>query len=630
MLRDSLFWLRAIEVLLRNRWLFAPQPRRDGSKLAAVLVVSRIKGVPSSAGHRVGGRRVPTLVQMRDKRWLVLLVASTKRLLCYDPAIGIVHFSQVVFRRQVDTGAGQFSRTPITRSKEAGQHAHPAGQGAGTTALALAEGAGESGFATQVNGNPLQRRNSSQEQFGNLLRIQIAGVLGGGAARILEAAILAIICLTLFLVQDRVTVQSYLMVVAMCALAAGLLLGVRFVSYACAATAAHQRQSMAWRKVVSQVVKGYDFLGFRGQQEHLLARELRDAISADLPRQGVDATAIGVTVAAMSIISVLHPLLTLMFAFFLSLVCLSMVLDRTYVAEDSLNPVQPQYRRLTQVVGALHPQTLTIVLAEITKWAVIGVSGLTLLTGRLTDVSTVFWVLTAILLIPRDFRLAVTAASGLVWTRDDVFSSTFFQGVPPRSRSTIADLRVEVERDRAVTRVSGIGRLTAALNQSDLTVSEQRRMIADAVIFTLGNLTEVSCPDRRALRIFGLGALVSEAEVEQIALENSLRGLPSGDMLSRAKKALGVATTDGVVESDPQVRTVTGSKRPHQWTSATLDHGQIYLALSVCNTDDFPVFWDMHLTIDPDTFYTLVQDTGIKRATLMTTDCFTLVEPRET
>ena len=136
--------------------------------------------------------------------------------------------------------------------------------------------------------------------------------------------------------------------------------------------------------------------------------------------------------------------------------------------------------------------------------------------------------------------------------------------VPTRRQRVLGTPDLKVRNRDAIVQIDGIASLTATLQQPDLTVREQRLIMADIVRQTIANLAAEDRLDAVGqVRIFGPGQDATQSDFEHLMIAQD-----AGNK-TNLPAPLNVRDLVDQGQQDPVLRN-----------------------LFSCSPDDFPVFWD--------------------------------------
>jgi len=151
-------------------------------------------------------------------------------------------------------------------------------------------------------------------------------------------------------------------------------------------------------------------------------------------------------------------------------------------------------------------------------------------------------------------------------------------------------------------RIDGIAPLTMALQQPDLTVREQRLIMADVVAHTIRSLPEEHRFRFGPIRIFGPGQDANQAEFELLMIARD--GQPNGSNLPVLRDARD-AMDRGL--EDPVLRDLIS-----------------------CEPGDFPVFWDVRSRLPLSDLQERADMAGCARVGHLTMGRLTVIERQGT
>lgn len=594
--RSSVFWASATLALLRHRRTFVMQTARTDCGVASALTVLNMIGrkadpvlasealnpdcagsslealrryfeeqqgieaaalaVPAASLHKIAGRAI---LHMQQQHYVVLLTCGRRGVLVFDPAMGPVYYPMADFTA-LYSGKLLEVRKPA-RSKL------PAPVGAG-----------------QVVGGARPRRLDTAALF-----------LAGLAARLLECALLLCLVAVLFLVLNHASFPSLLAIVAVIAACGGLLLLARQVRVGGEDDWARRRQSRFWRGLLRVSARDRDLNGFRGRMERDVSGTIRRGLILSLPQQAQIPAALGAMFGLTLLLIVLSPIIAAIHAGLFLCLLLLMQLDDIQVCRRSVRPGIGRYSRLGQRLGLPGKTVAPDALGEVAKWSVIGFAGFGVLLADLPPVALMFWILTAMQIVPLDFRRARVVMPLLAPA--EAVPSLVGVEVPLRRQKLLGEVPLKVARSGDMLRIEGISKLTQSLQQPDLTVREQRMIMADVVRHALGGLSEGDRPEAGAVRIFGPGQDATQADFDHLLIARETRG---GGTLPVAVKAQPVVEKQ---QKDPVLRN-----------------------LHSCAPGDLPVFWDYRNKMPVAELQARLGQTGLRHAAHLTMSRLTLVQ----
>lgn len=595
--RFDLFWPGAVRQLLRQQRHFVRQTGRSDCGVASALTVLNMLGRPADPVQAVeamdadragtdldtlrryfaesqgfdaqalsvpAGRigRVPgrVILHMRQLHYVVLLRASGRGVLVFDPAMGPVFYPAADF-------ASLYSGHLLAISRSASDKRLPALPArAGIARAAEARG------------------------------IEPAALFVTGAAmRLLECALLLCVVAVLFLVLNHASFPSLLMAFGLIALCGGLLLLARRARGEGEADWIARRQSRLWRGLVRISMRGRDINGFRGRHEADVAASLRHGLTVLLPQRAQIPAALGAFATMPVLLWLLHPLLALLHLALLLAALALVQLQGVQVCRRSVQKGTGRYAPLRQGNAVLGAFGGPEVLGEVAKWTVIGFAGFGVLLSSLPPVALMFWILTAMQIVPLDFR-KVAALAPALGAHAPVSALTGSE-VPLRRQRVIGTADLTLSQSPGLLRVEGIAPLTMTLQQPDLTVREQRLIMADVVRAALESLPEEARPRLGPVRIFGPGQDASPADFEYLMIAREAGANSTLPVKQPVRRTLDESLSDPVLRN-----------------------------LHSCAPGDFPVFWDYRDTLAVTDLQARLRQTGLRRAGHLTMSRLTVVE----
>lgn len=597
MFRSSLFWLSATRLLLRKRRHFVMQTARTDCGVASVLTVLNLmgrKGDPVAAVDRMDPDRsgsnldamrryveevhgltgkalsLPAaklgqvkgriVLHMRQMHYVVLLKRSSDGVFVFDPAMGPVFYPMADF-------AKLYSGYALAITKPARGAEIPAQQ-----------------EASEILGGRMPRGLEPLALF-------IMGV----ASRLLECAILLCIVAALFLVLNRASFTSILMVFVILALCGGILLLARKARLEGEEGWAKKRQRKLWRGLLRTALGGRDLNGFRGRMEKDVAGSVRRGMIMSIPQRAQIPAALGSVIGLTALLCVLNPFVALAYLALVAGTLIVVQLDDVQICRLSVRPGIGRYSKLGLGRSLINARIGPDLIGQIAKWVVIGVAGFSVLLSDLPPVALMFWILTAMQIVPLDFRRVGQLSMALV-NRDALSGLTASQ-VPLRAQKVGGPVDLKVSVSGAFTRIDGIAPLTATLQQPDLTVREQRVIMGDVVRHTLANLPEDARPEVGPVRIFAQGQEATQADFEQLMIARETRSGQNLPAVKDTRKSLEAGVNDPVLRD-----------------------------LHSCAPGDLPVFWDFRGRLKPDDIKERMLSTGHPQAAHLTMKRLTLVK----
>lgn len=466
---------------------------------------------------RIDEIQTPAIVHMERMHYLVLLQAGRTGVLCFDPSMGPVFYPRDDFARLY------------------------------------------SGFALEVS--PGGRARPARDTTPALR--QVTGAIGlfltGTTARLLEAALILSLSVGLFLVANKASPGTLFTVLAVIVVAGLLLLTVRRWRIVGQEAWVWHRQNAIWRRLWRGVVRGRDLIGFRNQRETQVATRLRQALIVAVPKQAQFAAALGTVFMMTILLGFLSPWLSLAYLCAIAGVTGLALLNEVSLVRRTVRAGQGRYSPIAQSRHLPSLQSAQMLFGEVGKWSVIGIAGYGALATGLPAPVMMFWILLAMQLVPADFRAAPALAQGFAPAQ--CVSPLLGAEAPLRDRRVSREVILTATREKGLVVVDGILPLTKALQHPDLTVREQRLILADVVRRAVASLPESDRDRLGAIRLFGPGQDVSQADFETLALADQLKPVAT----------LPVPADD----------------------AAAAQNGPIDRAMQSCGAQDFPVFWDV-------------------------------------
>ncbi|MCA0873307.1 hypothetical protein LCL97_20950 [Seohaeicola saemankumensis] len=598
MLRSSFFWAGGLATLLRQRRKLVQQTTRTDCGVACALSVLNMLGRSSDPvtavetmdpdrsgtdlnslrrfftdhnGLEAQAMKVPAdklagmsghlIVHMTQMHYLVVLRASRLGVLVFDPSMGPVFYPQADFAALYSGVLLQVSGRFTGQNLPVVRKPHPIMGG---------------GFKRGIE--------------------PLALFVTGMASRLLECALLLCVVAVLYLVLNQSSFPSMLLAFALIAICGGVLVLTRQIRFEGEDAWIRKKQSRLWRDLMRTSLKGRDLHGFRGRYEREVAGSVRRGITVTIPQQAqIPATLGGVAVMTLAL-ALLSPWLSLLYAALFGAVVVVTQLDSVQVCRRSVRGNIGRYSKLTHGNDLINSAAGPELIGEFAKWSVIGFAGMSVLTGSLPAVALMFWILTGMQIVPIDFRKAMVLAP--VFSAREPVPALTGSEVPLRRQKVVGTVDLKATRTRQQLRIDGISPLTMTLQQPDLTVREQRLILADIVATAFRNLPEQDRPDIGPIRIFGPGQEASQADFEHLMI---------------AREATVAATTLPVPVD----------------TRKTLDSGlqdAVLRDLYSCDPQDFPVFWDVRNKMKLEELQRRIDTVGLARAGHMTMSRLTILE----
>ncbi len=598
MLQSSRFWIASVWTLLTRRRAFVLQTGRTDCGVACALTLANLLRRPADSVQAVeemdadrtgtsletlrlyfqdrlgcaakaltvpagslGKIRGRAILHMRQQHYVVLLRAGATGVLVFDPAVGPVFYPTADFAR-LYSGSLLEVQEPSEKSNL-----------------------------------PARQRPSSPVGGTKRRSVEPAGLfIVGFATRLLECAILLCLVAVLYLVLNQASFASLLMAFGLIGVCGVLLLVAHQVRFQAEDGWIRRNQNRLWRGVLRTAVRGRDLSGFRGRPEHEVSGALRRGLSVAIPQRSQVPAALGSFVAVPALLCFLSPYVAVAHLVLFALLLIVVQLDEVKVCSRSVRAGIGRYSKLGLGVDILNSLSAPDLFGEIAKWMVIGVAGLMVLIGALPPVALMFWILAGMQIVPLDFRRVMTIAPGLAAPKP--VSELTASEVPLRRQRVMGPVVLKVKQAGGLTRIDGIAPLTRSLQQPDLTVREQRLIMADIVRHTLQALPDQARPDSiGAVRIFGPGQDATLADFEHLMIAREARGGSTLPVPRDTRAILAKGLEDTVLRD-----------------------------LHSCAAGDFPVFWDFRERLALKDLQSRLRESGIKRAGHLTMRRLTLVE----
>ena len=598
MLRSSLFWIASIWTLVIKGRCFVQQTARTDCGVASALTVLNLIGRradpvtavdrmdPDRTGTSLDGLRryfsdvhglvakslsVPAarmdaikghaILHMAQQHYVVLLKSNQNGVLVFDPSVGPVFYPQDDFAKLY---SGFLLHVPTQQPDQ-------------KTALQT----------SQSTVGPETRRN-------RIAPVSLFVI--GFATRLLECAVLLYLVAILYLVLNRASFSSLLVAFGLIAVCGGLLLLAHQVRFDGEDGWSRRRQSGFWRGLIRTSMRGRDLNGFRGRDEREVASSVRKGLSVAIPRRSQIPASLGAFCAVPALLWFLSPVVTVIHTLLYGYLLIVAQLDTVQVCRVSVRPGIGRYSKATLGHDLLNSTSAPDLFGEIAKWTVIGFAGFSVLLGALPPVALMFWILAAMQIVPMDFRRVMSLAPGLA-AREPLSSLTASE-VPLRPQRIVGAVDLTVRHDDGLIRIDGIAPLTQSLLQSDLTVREQRLIMADVVRHALQNVPDSELmPEIGPIRIFGPGQNASQVDFEQLMIAREAKADLSLPVPVKARAILDQSAQDLVLRD-----------------------------LHSCEPGDFPVFWDFRERLAVQELQARLQRLGLPHAGHLTMKRLTLVE----
>ncbi len=509
-------------------------PDKAGSRLDALKAFcNEVAGLEAAAmslpATEVWRTRGAKILHMRQLHYVALIHASSHGVLVFDPSLGPVFYARQDWESLYSGHALVINtRSDPEIDPSVPAKVHPAARAAEEHGQSSAPGA-----ALNAAGR---------------------GVLGA-TVRLAHVSLILAVCLAIFLVLHSANTGSLLAI-------AGLTLvgGLVFVAAKRARASSERRnihalQRDALKDVLRRIFLGRDMGGFRNGSEYRVASAMRERLTTSSERSQRTAGRIGEVLVLPVMALLLSPWVTAGLFLGYAAVFLATRIDGVFVCQVALHSPAGRYSRLSQGRLLAHPKGAADFLAECGKWGLIAAAGLQTIAGTIVPMALLFWVLTGILLVQRDFGEVLRLALDRAHTNANMILTA---PAPVRPQRVLPVAGLQVNRHKEGLVVTGIAPLTRMLEQPDLTVREQRLILAQVV----GQAVDALQPEERGrlgpLRLFGTGHDVSGQQSQQISL----------------------------------MQQVSNAKELPKTLNAAADLGRIGRALVACEHDDFPVFWD--------------------------------------
>jgi len=481
---------------------------------------------------RVGEIKGQVILHMRQMHYVVLLRASKAGILVFDPSLGPVHYPIADFAALYSGYLLQIKRLGWSKKR--------------STAV------------------PAKRLHAPLPRTKGRAGAQpIALFIIGVAMRLMECALLLCLVAVLYLVLNRASFPSLLASFAVIVVAGLLLLLTRQIRFEGEDRWTRGKQSRLWRSILRTSFRGRDLHGFRGRMERDVAGTVRRGLAITIPQRAQVPATLGAFAIMPVMLCLLSPWLGLVHAGYYALVLIVAQLDGIQVCRRSVKGKIGRYSKLTQGRDLINGGAAPELIGEVAKWTIIGVAGYSVLTGLLPAVALMFWILTAMQIVPIDFRRATLLTPG--FGAHDPMPGLTGTEVELRRQKVIGPVELSVTREQNKMRIDGLAPLTMTLQQPDLTVREQRLIMADVVAHTIRNLPEEDRVAIGPIRIFGPGQGALQAEFEHLIITREQKQ-PKGNLPVVRD---GRKTMDSTL-SDPVLRDLIS-----------------------CEPGDFPVFWDV-------------------------------------
>lgn len=597
MIRSSLFWIAAIWALLRQSRNFVRQTSRTDCAVASTLTLLNILGRPADAveavetldpdrsgtnldalrrfftdrhgleaqamkvpAHRLGEIKGHAILHMTQMHYVVLLRQWKHGVFVFDPAMGPVYYPAADF-------AALYSGVLLRVSGK------------------------PSGTALPVPAEPAARPAARRRRDMTPVSLFILGV----ASRLLQFGMLLCVVAVLYLVLNQSSFPSMLLAFAIIAMSGGLLVVARQTRFEGEDRWSRKTQSRILHRLLRTSFRGRDLHGFRGRFEKDVSNALRRALSVSVPQRAQVPAALGSFLVMPVALALLHPGLSLLYVvLFLGVLVISQ-LDSVQFCRRSVRKGVGRYSKLTHGHDLINSTAGPELVGEMAKWGVIGFAGLSVLMGNLPAVALMFWILAGMQIVPTDFRKAMVLAPAFA-PHEPVPALTGAE-VPLRRQKVLASADLKLKRAETRLMIEGIDALTMTLQQPDLTVREQRLILADVIQSTIRELPETDRPEIGPIRIFGPGQQALQADFEHLMIAREAGGDANLPVPVDTRKALDAGLKDPVLRD-----------------------------LYSCEPGDFPVFWDVRGQMKPEDIQARLKAVGLPRAAHMTMRRLTVLE----
>lgn len=542
-------------------------PDRTGSSLAALKryfvesegLSARALKAPVANLHELKGR---VILHMSQMHYVVLLKLGRRGVLVHDPAMGAVYYPMADFTALYSGVALEISGEKVADAN------------------------------LPVRRQAPRRVNARTGAWAEPMGLFLTGVAG----RLLECALLLCLVAVLYLVLNQASFPSLLVAFVVIVVCGGLMLLSRQVRFEGEDRWTRRKQNRLWRGVLRTSLTGQDLHGFRGRLERDVSGSIRRGISVSVPQKAQLPATLGSVLIMPLALSLLHPLLSVLHVVLFGLVLLVVQLDKVQVCRRSVIGTSGRYSKLTHGHDLINGVAAPELIGEVAKWTVIGFAGFSVLYGSLPAVALMFWILAGMQIVPLDFRRAMQLAPAL--SADEAVPGLTGSEVPLRRQKILSDPDLKVTRADRLIRVEGLKPLTLSLQQPDLTVREQRLIMAGVVHRTVGALEDGDRPDIGPIRIFGPGQQSSQADFEHLVIAREARpdtaNLP---VPVNQREVMDMGLTDPVLRD-----------------------------LLSCEPGDFPVFWDVRNRMKITDLAERLDRSDLQRAGHLTMTRLTVIE----
>jgi predicted double-glycine peptidase len=461
-----------------------------------------------------------------------------------------------------------------------------------------------SGVLLQVNGPvkaPVARQperakpDAGARQTRTPVDLRRAGLFVlGMAGRLFELALILSAVVILYMILNQASFPAILMTFGIVAACGILLILSRQLRAEAEESWVRKLRERIGARVVRSTLRGQDLLGFRGRNEREVSGAVRRGLGEGLPqRSQLPATVGGFVVMPLALL-ILSPALSVLHVVLYLLALFLVELDRVQICRRSVLGTTGRYSKLTLGRGLINVETGPDFLGDLAKWSIIGLAGISVFSDALPAMALMFWILTAMQIVPLDFRRARQLSRGFAATSSPVSDLTGAE-VPLRHQKLVGATPLEITRDGARTQVA-IRPLMQGLQQPDLTVREQRQIMAQIVTQAMDQapIAVQGTPGIGPVRVFGPGQKVSQADLEYLLLARENAG-------------------------------ETGKQDTRRLLDAAM-HDPMLRDLLSCAPGDFPVFWDLRGRLDLDQLQKHQARVGLARAGHLTMSRLTVFE----
>ncbi|MBE1281909.1 MAG: hypothetical protein GJ676_01230 [Rhodobacteraceae bacterium] len=595
---DLIFWPAAIRALIRRRGQVVMQTTRSDCGVASVLTVLNMLNRkpdpvhamevldPDRQGsnldamrryfverHGIGARALKApaanlkqlnghvILHMSQKHYVVMLKLGRNGILVHDPAEGAVYYPMADFK-------ALYSGVALEVSGKAVEGQLPA--------------------IVQ----PPPRVNSKIGFKWEPVGLFLTGV----ASRLLECALLLCLVAVLYLILNQASFPSMLVAATVIVACGGLMLLARQIRFEGEDNWVRRKQARLWRGILRSTAKESDLHGFRGRMERDVSGSVRRGLTYNVPQKAQLPAMLGTICIMPLALCLLHPLLGVLHVGLIGLSLLITQLDLIKVCRRSVLGTSGRYSKLTHGHDMINGVAAPELIGEVAKWSVIGFAGFSVLYGSLPAVALMFWILAGMQIVPLDFKRTMQLAPALN-TGESVPSLTGSE-VPLRRQRILGEPDLKIAQADRLIRVEGIKPLTMSLQQPDLTVREQRMILAEVVSKTVETLPEDKRPEIGPVRIFGPGQQASQADFEHLIIAREARAEDMSLPVPQKNREL-----MDVALNDPVLRDMLS-----------------------CDPGDFPVFWDVRNKMDVPGLAKRLDRSHLPRVGHLTMNRLTVVE----